>query len=95
MNRILVFLCVGFLLFSCKSKKAIVTKKGNYTERQVVIDKTDNQTEVIEEAPKVYASNTERYIHNYKEVAQNEMVLPSQRCVSLKFLLVLPSLRVF
>ncbi|WP_370480014.1 glucosaminidase domain-containing protein [Tamlana flava] len=75
MNRILIFLCVGFLLFSCKSKKAIVTKKGNDTERQIVIDRTDKQKEVIEETPKVYTSNTERYIDNYKEVAQNEMAL--------------------
>ncbi|UKM64805.2 glucosaminidase domain-containing protein [Flavobacteriaceae bacterium GSB9] len=74
MKKIIIMLCIGGVIFSCKSKKAIVTRKTNETTRQ--IDKTEESKTVIPvEAPKTYANSTERYIDTYKEVAQSEMKL--------------------
>ncbi len=70
MNRIITILCVALLVFSCKSKKGIVTKKPSDSSKQV-----ETKHEDIEVAPKVYANNTERYIDFHKATAQKEMSL--------------------
>ncbi|WP_406682875.1 glucosaminidase domain-containing protein [Seonamhaeicola sp. MEBiC1930] len=64
MNRILILICLGCLLFSCKTRKNIEAKP----KPEVVV--------VKESKPKkVYANDTERYIDTYKAIAQNEMKL--------------------
>ena len=72
MKRIILIICLGFLVFSCRSKKAIVTKKPNHTKQ---IENKPIEKESPSEAPKVYASKTEQYIDDYKAVAQQEMNL--------------------
>lgn len=69
MSRVIVILCLVCTLFSCKSKKSVVTKKPNNTTKQV--DKTIKKPSV----PKVYVSNVERYIDTHRETAQQEMSL--------------------
>lgn len=70
MNRIIIILCVALLVFSCKSKKGIVTKRSSDESKQVESKQKD-----IEKDVKVYANNTERYIDFHKATAQNEMSL--------------------
>lgn len=72
MNRILIILCLGLMLFSCKTKKSVVTKKPKNENKEVVV-KTEENKEVT--VPKTYANDTEKYIDIYKEIAQNEMRL--------------------
>ena len=69
MKRILLLFCFGCLLFSCKSRKGIVTKNPRDTSKQVEVKQEEK---VI---PKVYANNTERYIDTHKNTAQQEMSL--------------------
>ncbi len=71
MNRIIIILCVGLLVFSCKSKKGIVTKKPSDSTKQVGTKTEDEK----KDASKVYANNTERYIDIHKATAQQEMSL--------------------
>ena len=79
MKRLLVIVCLGCIVFSCRSKKAVVTTKRprpviERAEKKDVEVKVEGKKE--EEAPtKVYASATEKYIDVYKEIAQNEMRL--------------------
>ena len=70
MSRIITILCVALLVFSCKSKKGIVTKKSNDDAKQVETKQVEKEV-----TPKVYANNTERYIDTHKATAQNEMNL--------------------
>ena len=69
MKRILLLFCVGCFLFSCKSRKGIVTKNPRDTSKQVEVKQEEKVT------PKVYANNTERYIDTHKSTAQQEMGL--------------------
>ncbi len=69
MKRILLLFCFGCLLFSCKSRKGIVTKKTRDASKQVEVKQEEKVT------PKVYANNTERYIDTHKSTAQQEMSL--------------------
>ncbi|GAA4932332.1 glucosaminidase domain-containing protein [Algibacter agarivorans] len=57
------------MLFSCKSRKGIVTKKPRDASKQVEVKQEEKVT------PKVYANNTERYIDTHKSTAQQEMSL--------------------
>lgn len=78
MKRVLVLVCLGAVLFSCKSKKTIVTKKPKTKTERVVKNReqTKRETEIVNRVPnKAYANDTERYIGTYTEVAQNEMAL--------------------
>ncbi|MFL1013142.1 glucosaminidase domain-containing protein [Flavisericum labens] len=74
MKKIFIVFCVATFLFSCKSKKAVVTKRTNQIERKTETSEplSTNQTSTT---TKVYANNTERYIDEFKDVAQNEMKL--------------------
>ncbi|KAA5826196.1 LysM peptidoglycan-binding domain-containing protein [Algibacter amylolyticus] len=69
MNRIIIIICLAGVLFSCKSKKSVVTKKPNTTTRDV------RKTTETPSNTKVYASNTERYVDVHRETAQQEMSL--------------------
>jgi flagellum-specific peptidoglycan hydrolase FlgJ len=55
------------MLFSCRSKKSVVTKRPKNNTEQVETKK--------ETSTKTYANATERYIDTYKGIAQNEMQL--------------------
>ena len=70
MSRIIIILCIGLLVFSCKSKKGIITKKSSENTKVVEAKQKDKEKDV-----KVYANNTERYIDFHKATAQNEMSL--------------------
>lgn len=70
MKRIILILCIGCVVFSCKSKKGIVTQKPTNTTKQV-----EKPTENTNTVTKVYANNTERYIDVHKATAQQEMSL--------------------
>lgn len=68
MNRVLLIICLGIVLFSCKAKKTIVSKRPTITAKEVIKDK-----EIV--TPKVYANKTEKYVDTYKDIAKNEMDL--------------------
>lgn len=75
MKHLFLTFCIACLVFSCKSKKAVTskeTKKDDALEKRIPADK---KKDVITTTPKVYASNTERYIDDYKAIAQEEMKL--------------------
>ncbi|MDD7888179.1 glucosaminidase domain-containing protein [Flavivirga sp. 57AJ16] len=74
-NRIALVLCLGCFLFSCRSKKAVITKRPNTTTvEKGGIDKEETK-KPSGNSTKVYANATERYIDDYKEIAQQEMRL--------------------
>ncbi|TYA74996.1 glucosaminidase domain-containing protein [Seonamhaeicola marinus] len=65
MKKILIIICLGSFVFSCKTRKGVAKPVNTKTEQVVVKPKVE----------KVYASDTERYIDTYKAIAQNEMKL--------------------
>ena len=73
MKRILLILCVGAMLFSCKSKKAVTTKKERKARTEKVVAKTENSKEVTSPANTRKPSSTETYIVTYADVAIDEM----------------------
>ncbi len=74
-SRIAFVLCLGCFLFSCRSKKGIVTKKP-HTPTVVIGGNNKEETTQTPKAPsKVYANATEKYIDVYKGIAQQEMSL--------------------
>ena len=75
MNKLIIVLCIGFMVFSCKSKKAVVAKKPDSIEKQEVPKQVDEEKDVIKITPKVNLNNTESYIDLYKGTAQQEMKL--------------------
>ncbi|PIA81030.1 N-acetylmuramidase [Gaetbulibacter sp. 4G1] len=77
MKRLLLICCLMTMVFSCRSKKTIVTKKTKTNTEQVETKVEPKKTDdvVAVKPPKTYANNTERYIDTYKEIAQNEMRL--------------------
>lgn len=75
MNRVIIILIATLLVFSCKSKKAIVTKKPSDSSNQVYNKTNDKKKDAIDETPKVYANNTEYYIDSHKNTAKQEMSL--------------------
>lgn len=80
MKRILIVLVLGAVLFSCGSKKKVVTKKTRKTPKTEKIT-TKKETSVVTipkketvSAPtKTYANATEAYIANYNAIAMTEM----------------------
>ena len=76
MKRIIVILGLGLILCSCKAKKTVVAKKPRTTTHQVIKPRVETfPKEEDIRVRKVYASNTEKYIDTYKDIAQNEMQL--------------------
>lgn len=78
MKRIFLLLSLGFLVFSCKTKKTIITKKDNRQKADVVLktDESENSKPIQNSGiKKVYANDTEKYIDAYKSIAQSEMKL--------------------
>ena len=80
MNKFWVLLCVVFFTFSCKSKKAVTSKKSKTKTERVVkkVESKPNDSKTLKELPvvtKVYASATEKYIDDYKDIAKTEMQL--------------------
>ncbi|MEC3905404.1 glucosaminidase domain-containing protein [Tamlana sp. 2201CG12-4] len=78
MNRIVFLIFMACFVFSCRSKKSIITKKpderSKHVERPRQVE-SDKEKDVIKVTPKVYTSNTERYIDKHKATAQQEMKL--------------------
>lgn len=84
MKRFFLYLLFGFMVFSCKSKKEIITKRNESNIEKVAV-KNNNSNNNIPTTPntykkpltsaKSYASDTERYIDMYKDFAQVEMKL--------------------
>ena len=77
MKRLAVLLMFSVLVFSCKSKKTVVTTKKSKTERRTN-EPSQSETIITETKPvvkKSYASVTEAYIDTYKDIAQSEMEL--------------------
>lgn len=68
MNRVLLIICLGCVLFSCRAKKTVVAKHPKTTTKKV-----EDKKDVV--ASKVYANKTEKYIDIYKDIAKNEMSL--------------------
>ncbi|GAA4269373.1 glucosaminidase domain-containing protein [Hyunsoonleella aestuarii] len=80
MKRIIVIVLISFFLFSCGSKKNVITKKQKsepIIERKepVLAETPPEKSEIGKETSKVYANSTEKYIDTYKKIAQNEMKL--------------------
>ncbi|MEP1487014.1 MAG: glucosaminidase domain-containing protein [Algibacter sp.] len=76
MNKNILILFISVLVFSCGSKKTIVTKKSKTETAQV--DKKVEEKKVISKpntSAIVYANTTEEYIDTYKIIAQEEMRL--------------------
>ncbi|GAB1858110.1 glucosaminidase domain-containing protein [Flavobacteriaceae bacterium MHTCC 0001] len=76
MKKIALFLVFGFFLFSCGSKKKVITKKNEPRNPEKVVVKTEVPKPVT--PTKTNTSNfskTELYIQTYKEIAQKEMTL--------------------
>lgn len=75
MKRLIIVLCIGFIVFSCKSKKAVVTERPEPVKKQEVPIQEDKDKDVITVTPKVNTNYTEQYIEMYKGTAQQEMKL--------------------
>ena len=80
MKQLLLVLILGFTLYSCGSKKTVVTKRDKaVTTTNKKIEKADEPKEVepkeviIKDSPEVYANATEEYIAIYSDKAQDEM----------------------
>ncbi|GAL69122.1 glucosaminidase domain-containing protein [Jejuia pallidilutea] len=76
MKQLLFIISLSFFVFSCGSKKTVVTKKSKreQTETVIVEKKTPEKEEESTTAPSALTS-TEAYIEAYKEIAQKEMTL--------------------
>lgn len=75
MKHIGLIFIVGFLMFSCGSKRKIAEREKQRQKSEHVIKQNKQIKEVETETPKVYANNTEAYIDAFKAIAQNEMQL--------------------
>lgn len=80
MNKFWVVLGLLAMLTSCKTKKVTTTtKRTKPTTERVVVRERETPTRPVETKPveetKVYASDTERYIDTYKDIAKTEMQL--------------------
>ncbi|TXG34729.1 glucosaminidase domain-containing protein [Seonamhaeicola maritimus] len=73
MKKVLLIICLGCFLFSCKTRKTVVTKPDKPKTEEVAV-KEDKPIEVVK-PKKVYANDTEKYIDTYKAIAQSEMKL--------------------
>ncbi|MEZ4874665.1 MAG: glucosaminidase domain-containing protein [Flavobacteriaceae bacterium] len=86
LSRIFTFLLVGLLLFGCKSKKQVVSKKPRVKTEKVVISQKKDPIEAIlpektdetkiETLPKnaTYAEVLGAYIDTYSDIAKEEML---------------------
>lgn len=68
----MLVLCLGCFLFSCRAKKTVVTKRPKTNTEEVVKKETEKTSD---NSTKVYANATEKYIDDYKGIAQHEMSL--------------------
>ena len=80
MKRIYLLFLLSVLALSCKSRKRIASQNSHSGRPTVIIDSNEpsnsgSDTENSMETPRVYASATEKYIADYKGIAQTEMDL--------------------
>lgn len=72
-----ILLVLGCMLFSCRTKKNVITKNPRETTKSVEKKeeiKTPDE-EIVKAPTKVYANATEKYIDTYKDIAKHEMQL--------------------
>ena len=74
-RSIALVLCLGCFLFSCRSRKGIVTKRPNTTTVEIGNNNKKETKKTSENSTKVYANATEKYIDVYKGIAKKEMSL--------------------
>ncbi len=83
-KKLLILLFISSIVFSCKSKKGVVTKKDrsrHKTERVVSSDHNKTEEELIVEevaadvdmSVRKFKNATEQYIYDYKDIAIREM----------------------
>lgn len=75
MKKLILVISIALFLFSCKSKRGIITKRSGHNTKEVEVKKEGENLDNTKTISKVYANNTERYIFTYKEIAQEEMRL--------------------
>ncbi len=78
MARFVIVICLGLLLFSCKSKKGVTAKKHKAKHKtEQVVKQDDKAPEPPETPPRATnsLSSTEAYILRYKDIAKTEMQL--------------------
>ncbi len=78
MKHVFFIIVLSVFVFSCGSKKTVVTKKSKKTETEQVIVEKKKPVEKVEttKVPTTSTLNsTEAYIETYKAVAQKEMTL--------------------
>ncbi|MEM5566001.1 glucosaminidase domain-containing protein [Psychroserpens sp. AS72] len=77
MKKIIVFIVIGFLAFSCASKKKVITKKDKRTTKteQVVVNPktTETSTKTPDIPENSNLSAVEIYILKYNAIAMDEM----------------------
>ncbi len=78
MTRFIIVICLGLVLFSCKSKKAATSKKRKAKHKtEQVVKPTETATLPTHTKTETanYPSSTEAYILLYKDIAKTEMQL--------------------
>ncbi|MFV0540461.1 MAG: glucosaminidase domain-containing protein [Aestuariibaculum sp.] len=80
MNRFWIVLCIGLMLFGCKSKKTATSKKNKHKPKtEQVVTKTEKPTTTEIEIGKPTKSETrlttQQYIDLYSSIAKTEMQL--------------------
>ncbi|GAA3649145.1 glucosaminidase domain-containing protein [Flavivirga jejuensis] len=73
-RRIGFVLCLGCIVFSCRTKKTVIAKKPKTNTENIENNNKETKT-TSESSTKVYANATEKYIDVYNEIAQQEMSL--------------------
>ncbi|PQV47244.1 flagellum-specific peptidoglycan hydrolase FlgJ [Jejuia pallidilutea] len=76
MKQLLFIISLSFFVFSCGSKKTVVTKKSKREQTEaVIVEKKTPEKEVESTTAPSALTSTEAYIEAYKEIAQKEMTL--------------------
>jgi len=77
MKKLVMFLFLGMIVFSCGSRKMTTRKNKSKQEKteQTVINNTSNNTETISNEEPVKINSTEEYLTRFSAIAQDEMRL--------------------
>lgn len=76
MKRLLFIITLSAFVFSCGSKKTVITKKSETKKTEKVVERNTTPEEKVETPTETRSiSSTEAYIVAYKDIAQKEMTL--------------------
>lgn len=76
MKQVLFIISLSFFVFSCGSRKTVITKKSKREKPETVVVEKKTPEEKAENTTEASTLNTtEDYINAYKEIAQKEMTL--------------------